>query len=121
MSESKANTTSTNNTSPNTTTTANAVNAALNSKQKLTLPSTKTLLQASKLAIRLNKPICFYFYTDSLKGQVCIASDGKEKIIYKNDEEHTSPIVSPYQVDDEYIIITENTIYIISANTKVEK
>jgi len=94
---------------------------AAQQKNKLTLPSTKTLLQATKLSIRLNKPICYYFYADSLKGQVCIASDGNEKIIYKNDEEHTSPIVTPYQVDDEFIIITENTIYIISAKTKVEK
>ena len=92
-----------------------------NAKNKLTLPSTKTLLQATKLSIRLNKPICFYFYTDSLKGNCCIANDGKEKIIYKNDDEHTSPIVTPYQVDDDYIIITENTIYIISAKTRVEK
>lgn len=92
-----------------------------NTKNKLTLPSTKTLLQATKLSIRLNKPICFYFYTDSLKGNCCIATDGKEKIIYKNDDEHTSPIVTPYQVDDDFIIITENTIYIISAKTRVEK
>ena len=92
-----------------------------NSKNKLTLPSTKTLLQATKLSIRLNKPICFYFYTDSLKDNCCIATDGKEKIIYKNDDEHTSPIVTPYQVDDDFIIITENTIYIISAKTRVEK
>lgn len=90
-------------------------------KNKLTLPSAKTLMQSAKLSIRLNKPICYYFYTDSLKGNCCITTDGKEKIIYKNDDEHTSPIVTPYQVDDEYIIITENTIYIISANTKVEK
>lgn len=92
-----------------------------NAKNKLTLPSTKTLLQATKLSIRLNKPICFYFYTDSLKGNCSIATDGKEKIIYKNDDEHTSPIVTPYQVDDDFIIITENTIYIISAKTPVEK
>lgn len=87
---------------------------------KITLPSTNTLMQAFKLSLKYNKPICPYFYADSQKGRVCIASDGKEKIIYKNDDEHTSPIVTPYKNDNEFIIITENTIYIISANTKVE-
>ena len=90
-------------------------------KTKMTMPSTDTLLHATKLSIRYNKPICFYFYVDSLKGQVSIISDGKDKIIYKNDDEHTSPIVTPYKVGNEYIVITENTIYIISCNTQVEK
>lgn len=89
-------------------------------KKKISLPHVDTLVQATKLSIRLNKPICFYFYIDSLNDQVCIASDGNSKIIYKNDEEHTSAIVSPYHVKNDFIIVTENTIYIISDNTKID-
>ena len=37
-----------------------------------------------------------------------------KKIIFKNDDEHTSPIQNTYKVNDEYLVVTENTIYIIS-------
>jgi hypothetical protein len=49
-----------------------------------------------------------------------IIDDGSDQIIYKNDNERTSLIISLYQVDNDYIIVTHNTIYIISANTKIE-
>ena len=89
------------------------------SKPKLGLPSDKTMQQAVKLSIKLCKPICFYFYVDSLKNRACIASDGEDRIIYKSDEEHTSPILNTYKVNSEYIVVTENTIYILSASTPI--
>ena len=88
-------------------------------KPKLGLPSDKTMQQAVKLSIKLSKPICFYFYVDSLKSRVCIASDGEDRIVYKSDEEHTSPILSTYKVNSEYIVVTENTIYILSSGTPI--
>ena len=36
-------------------------------KTKLVLPTDKTLQQAVKLSIQLSRPMCFYFYIDSLK------------------------------------------------------
>ena len=56
---------------------------------KIGLPSTNTLNQAAKLSIKVSKPICFYFYIDSCKGQASIVSADGDKIIYKNNEEHT--------------------------------
>ena len=88
---------------------------------KIGLPSTNTLNQAAKLSIKVSKPICFYFYIDSCKGQASIVSADGDKIIYKNNEEHTSPIKNTYKVDDEYLVVTENTIYIISCNTQINK
>ena len=88
-------------------------------KQKMGLPNEKTLMQACKLSIKLCKPICFYFYVDSLKERVCITSDGSDKIIFKNNDEHTSPILNTYKVGTEYIVITENTIYVVSACTPI--
>jgi hypothetical protein len=38
-----------------------------------------------------------------------------EKLLVKSEDEYTSPIVKIYKADDEYIIITENSIYIVSA------
>ena len=88
-------------------------------KKNLGLPSDKTLQQAVKLSIKTAKPIFFYFYVDSLKKKISICSDGEEKIIFKNQEEHTSPILNTYKCGDEYLVITENTIYVVSANISV--
>jgi hypothetical protein len=87
--------------------------------QQLTLPSEKTLVQATKLSLKTKKPICFYFYIDSLKGKITIVTDGEDRIIYKSDDEHTSPILNTYKSDNSFIVVTENTIYILSADTQV--
>ena len=86
----------------------------------LVLPTEKTLLQATKLALKTKKPVCFYFYIDSVKGKITIVSDGEDRIIFKNEDEHTSPILNTYISDNCYIVVTENTIYILSADTQVK-
>ena len=91
------------------------------SETKLSLPNASTLEQAAKLAIKVSKPICFYFYIDSCKGNAKIVSADVDKIIYKNNDEHTSPIQNTYKVGSEYLIVTENTIYIISGSTSIVK
>ena len=88
-------------------------------KKTVGLPCDKTLQQAVKLSIKTSKPICFYFYVDSLKQKITITSDGEDKIIFKNQDEHTSPILNTYKCGGEFLVVTENTIYIISAETKV--
>ena len=88
-------------------------------KKTLGLPDNKTLQQAVKLSIKTAKPICFYFYVDSLKKKITICNDGKDKIIFKNEDEHTSPILNTYKCGGEYIIVTENTIYIVSADITI--
>ena len=87
--------------------------------QQLVLPSDKTLQQATKLSLKTKKPICFYFYIDSLKGKISIVTDGEDRIIFKSDDEHTSPILNTYKSDTSYIVVTENTIYILSSDTQV--
>ena len=89
-------------------------------KPKLSIPIEETLQQACKLSIKLQKPIDFYFYVDSLKGNICIASNEDDKIIYKTNDEHTSPIQNTYKVNNEYLVVTENTIYVISSSTKIK-
>ena len=89
-------------------------------KPRLSIPCSQTLEQASKLSIKLQKAIDFYFYVDSLKGNVCIASNDDDKIIYKNNEEHTSPIQNTYKVNDEFLVVTENTIYVIITKTRIK-
>ena len=89
-------------------------------QNQLVLPSDKTLQQSTKLALKTKKPVCFYFYIDSLKGKISIVSDGDDRIIFKSDDEHTSPILNTYKSDNCFIVVTENTIYILSADTPVK-
>lgn len=86
---------------------------------QLILPTDKTLQQATKLSLKTKKPICFYFYIDSLKGKIKIVSDGEDRIVFKSEDEYTSPILNTYKSDLSYIVVTENTIYILSSETPV--
>ena len=88
---------------------------------KIGMPCINTLNNAAKLSIKFGRPLDFYFYIDSCRGNAQIVNAEGEKIIYKNNEEHTSPIKHTYKTDNEYLIVTENTIYIISSNTSVSK
>jgi hypothetical protein len=87
----------------------------------LVLPTEDTLNKAFKLSLKFTKPIDTYFYLDSCKGNVCILNDGEEMVIFKNEDEHTSPILKIFKSGDgaQYITMTENTIYILSANTQI--
>jgi len=92
-----------------------------NQNEQITIPCDNTLNQAAKLSIKISKPVCFYFYLDSCRGNINIGTTESDKIIFKNMEEHTSTISNIYKVNNEFLVVTENTIYIISAGTKVTK
>ena len=84
------------------------------------LPEIKTLQHAAKLSIIEDKPIMLDYWTTSLDKTVLIGvKDTQEKLLVKSEEEYTSPISKIYKVGKEYIIVTENTIYILSADTPV--
>lgn len=99
----------------------NQVTTSQQNNSKIGLPGMNTLTNATKLSIKFGRPLDFYFYIDSCRGNAQIVNADGEKIIYKNNEEHTSPIKHTYQTDNEYIIVTENTIYVISNKTAVAK
>ena len=82
-------------------------------ENKISIPDEKTLSTAFKLSIKVSKPVDTYFYIDSCRGKVSFATSDGEKVIYKNSEEYTSPIQHTYKVGSEFLIVTENTIYLI--------
>ena len=47
-------------------------------------------------------------------------NDGEEMIIYKNDDEHTSPILKVFNSENNYIVVTTNTIYILNGETEIK-
>jgi len=86
------------------------------------LPSSQVLLHATRLAIVEDRPIMLDYWTDSLdkKALVGVRADG-EKLLVKNEEEYTSPISKIFKVEEEYIIMTENSIYIVSTQIPTKK
>ena len=82
------------------------------------LPPNALWEHLSKLAIVDDKPIMLDYWTDSLEKQVLIGvkKETGEKLLVKNAEEYTSPISKIYKVNECYIICTENSIYLVSAD-----
>lgn len=86
------------------------------------LPGDTTLQHASKLSIVEDKPIMLDYWTSSLdkKALIGIRATG-EKLLVKSEEEYTSPISKFYKSGGDYIIITENSIYLVSADIPTRK
>lgn len=81
------------------------------------LPEVNTLLHAVKLSIVEDKPILMDYWVNSLDKTVLIGvKEDKEKLLVKSEEEYTSPISKIFKVGKEYIIVTENSIYIIDTS-----
>jgi len=82
------------------------------------LPPSALWEHLSKLSIVEDKPIMLDYWTDSLDKNVLIGvkKENGEKLLVKNAEEYTSPISKIYKVSDCYIICTENSIYLVSAD-----
>lgn len=86
------------------------------------LPSETTLKNACKIAVVDDKPIMLDYWTASLDKKALIgARDNGEKLLVKNEEEYTSCIQKFYKSGKEYIIITENSIYIVSTEIPTRK
>lgn len=84
-------------------------------------PCAAVLLQAAKLAMAQDKPIQLDYYADTVNGKAFMGEDGetKEKMLVKSAEEFTSMIQKVYKVSDDYIVMTENSIYVVSG--KIQK
>lgn len=86
------------------------------------IPTSKSLLNACKLSIKEDKPIMFDYWQESFQDKVLIGvRDNEEKLLVKSEEEYTSPISKIYKVESEYIIMTENSIYMVSSKIKSRK
>jgi hypothetical protein len=81
------------------------------------LPSNMCMQHASKLAIVEDRPIMLDYWTQSIEKKVIIGvKENGEKLLVKSEEEYTSPIGKIFKIESEYIILTENSIYIVSSD-----
>lgn len=85
-------------------------------------PSNQCLQHCVKIAIVDDKPIMLDYWSNSQDGKVLIGvRDGGEKLLVKSEDEYTSPIEKIYKVEGEYIIVTENSLYIVSASIATKR
>jgi hypothetical protein len=92
------------------------------SEEKYVMPSNPCLQHCSKLAVIDDKPIMMDYWTASQEGKVLIGvREGGEKLLVKSEDEYTSPISKIYKVENEYIIVTENSLYLVSAGIQTKR
>ena len=81
------------------------------------LPSQLCLQHAAKLGIVEDRPIMLDYWTLSLEKKVIIGvKENGEKLLVKSEDEYTSPVSKIFKIETEYIILTENSIYIVSSD-----
>ena len=87
------------------------------------VPSATVMVQAAKTALEHDRPIYLDYYVDSLEKKCCIGVQGNSKFLIKSDTEYTSPIETIMRIKEEktYLVMTENSLYIVSADIPVKK
>lgn len=87
---------------------------------EINLPGEKTLKHAARIAIEQDKPIMLDYFNDTREGKAFFGEDSgtKEKMLVRSEEEYTSVIQRIFKVGDDFIVLTENSIYIVAGSTK---
>jgi len=86
------------------------------------LPSDVTLKHAAKIGMVEDKPIMLDYWTASLDKKALIGvKENGEKLLVRSEEEYTSSIAKFYKSAGEYIIITENSVYLVSSDIPTKK
>jgi hypothetical protein len=86
----------------------------------LEIPSEKTLAYAARIAIERDMPIMLDYYVDTRDNKAFLGEDSttKDKMLVRSEDEYTSPIQKIFRVEEDFVVITENSIYIVSRNIK---
>ena len=86
-------------------------------------PSVQTLVQAAKFAMEQDRAIMLDYYRETANGTAFLGEDPQtsERILVKSKEEFTSLIKKLYKAGDDFIILTENSIYIVSGKIQKRK
>jgi hypothetical protein len=90
------------------------------SEQKL--PCELVMKHVCKLSLTNDKPIMLDYWEKSCSNLVSIGvRASNEKLLVKNEDEYTSPISKVYKVGEQYIIETENSLYIVSSSIPTKR
>jgi hypothetical protein len=86
-----------------------------------TLPSASVLLRAAQVAMEQDRPIYLDYYAESVAKTCCIGVNEQEKFLVKSDSEYTSTVQNVFKCENCYIVMTENSLYIVSAEIPIKK
>lgn len=115
----------TNNSSSSTSTSnsSSSTGSSSSSSSNTPLPSHQTLLQAAKIAIEQDRAIMLDYYVQTGNGTAFLGEDPdtKERILVKSKEEFTSLVKRLYKVNEDFIILTENSLYVVSGKIQKRK
>jgi hypothetical protein len=105
-----------------TTSSSSSSSSTASTEANYRLPSDITLKHAVKLGIVEDKPIMLDYWSASLDKKALIGvKENGEKLLVKSEDEYTSGIVKFYKSGTEFIIITENSIYLVSSDIPTRK
>ena len=87
------------------------------------LPENTTLQTAVKWGIIEDKPIMMDYWVNSLQKTALIGvhEGKKERMLVKSEDEYTSPIAKLFNVENDFIIMTENSIYLVDSKIQRRK
>ena len=87
----------------------------------MSVPSATVLLRAAQVSIDEDKPLYFDYYRDSLEKKCCIGVQGTTKYLVKSNEEYTSTIQTVFKCDSCYVVMTENSLYVVDAGIPIKR
>lgn len=87
----------------------------------MAVPSATVLLRAAQVSIDEDKPIYFDYFRDSVEKKCCIGVQGTTKYLVKSNDEYTSTIQSVFKCETCYIVMTENSLYVVDAGIPVKR
>jgi hypothetical protein len=87
----------------------------------MALPSANVLLRGAQLSIDEDKPLYFDYYRDSVEKKCCIGVRGTTKYLVKSNDEYTSTIQSVFKCETCYIVMTENSLYIVDSAIPIKR
>jgi hypothetical protein len=87
----------------------------------MSVPSANVLLRAAQVSIDEDKPIYLDYYRDSLEKKCCIGVQGTTKYLVKTNDEYTSTIQTVFKCETCYVIMTENSLYIVDSGIAIKR
>jgi hypothetical protein len=87
----------------------------------MSIPSATVLLRAAQLAVDEDKPIYLDYYKDSVEKKCSIGVKDDIKYLVKSSDEYTSVIQTVFKCETCYIVMTENSLYVIDAGIQIKR
>jgi hypothetical protein len=84
--------------------------------KQFAMPSALALQYAAQKAEETDRPIMMDYWRESLEGSVMIGiRSDSEKLLVKSASEYTSHVVRIFKIEDSFLVLTENSLYVVSS------